>query len=671
MSRRTAVLITAVALAGWAPAAAQTPPAGPAAAVGLAVTRPHTGWVSLRVTGPPGAEAAVTENRGAGDPEPVATVTLGPAGAASVERAAPWRCDRRTRSFTVTVAAADGTSQSASGAVRTPTCAGRLGVALRPTRPRARRPATVQVSDRWRLGAVAARVCTAQPGGVRRRCRSVGLAAIEAVCADEWLPRREIAGVLASLVDRSLVESEATARDEHRFRLLFPIRSFARERAAEAGELDELERRHAEFYADRVEEAEPNLIGPTAFEWAARLRDDIDDIRAALQWSRRSGELEPGLRIVAAIYIFWEDYDRRREWMERVVDLVSVEQDKATFPLQGRATLVRARALVAASKLLEAWDMRLATAFAKEAVELAEAMGDARVLARARVSLGTLLGRTSDGVAEARRLLDAGYDWFTEVGDRYGAAGALFGLGLREPAALAIPRWARARELYAAIGDELGVANRLYLSGLRLVREGDELDTAETLLREAVERAPRHGSERETAHARSGLGHLGVVRGNDPEANVLIRAALPVFKATGDVRCTARCETLLGVAAGRAGNREEALRAYRAAIDAAERVEDLVTLADALDGLGSVLPADGDRLAIVLHAAAAASRNVGRRSSNVPGVDYDASIRERRRRLGASADAAWAEGSALAPLEAARLALEGSFVSKPLGAGKG
>ena len=500
---------------------------------------------------------------------------------------------------------------------------------------------------------------------------TIGLAAIEAVCADEWLPRREIAGVLASLVDRSLVESEATAGDEHRFRLLFPIRSFARERAAEAGELDELERRHAEFYADRVEEAEPNLIGPTAFEWAARLRDDIDDIRAALQWSRRSGELEPGLRIVAAIYIFWEDYDRRREWMERVVDLVSVEQDKTTFPLQGRATLVRARALVAASKMLEAWDMRLATAFAQEAVELAEAMGDARVLARARVSLGTLLGRTSDGAAEARRLLDAGYDWFTEVGDRYGAAGALFGLGLREPAALAIPRWARARELYAAIGDELGVANMLYLSGLRLVREGVELDTAETLLREAVERAPRHGSERETAHARSGLGHLGVVRGNDPEANVLIRAALPVFKATGDVRCTARCETLLGVAAGRAGDREEALRAYRAAIAAAERVEDLVTLADALDGIGSVLPPDGDRLAIVLHAAAAASRNVGRRSSNVPGVDYDASIRERRRRLGASADAAWSEGSALAPLEAARLAVEGSYVGKPLGAGKG
>jgi hypothetical protein len=189
MSRRTVVLIIAVALAGWAPAAAQTPPAGPAAAVGLAVTRPHTGWVSLRVSGPPGAVAALTENDGAG-PGPVATVTLGPSGTATVERAAPWRCDRRTRSFTATITAADGTSQSAAGAVRTPTCAGRLGVALRPTRPRARRPATVQVSDRWRLGALAARVCTAQPGGVGRRCRSVRLAAGQVRAAFRFHPPR-------------------------------------------------------------------------------------------------------------------------------------------------------------------------------------------------------------------------------------------------------------------------------------------------------------------------------------------------------------------------------------------------------------------------------------------------------------------------------------------------
>ena len=62
MSRRTVVLIVAVALAGDTSAAAQTPPVMPAPAVGLAVSRPHTGWLTLQVSGPPGAVATVSES---------------------------------------------------------------------------------------------------------------------------------------------------------------------------------------------------------------------------------------------------------------------------------------------------------------------------------------------------------------------------------------------------------------------------------------------------------------------------------------------------------------------------------------------------------------------------------------------------------------------------------
>jgi hypothetical protein len=48
----------------------------------------------------------------------------------------------------------------------------------------------VQISDRWRLGAVDARVCTAQPGGVHRRCRTVKLAAGRVRAALRFHPRR-------------------------------------------------------------------------------------------------------------------------------------------------------------------------------------------------------------------------------------------------------------------------------------------------------------------------------------------------------------------------------------------------------------------------------------------------------------------------------------------------
>jgi len=161
--------------------------ADPAAAIGL--SRPHTGWISIHVSGPAGASAAIAEQGPAG-PEPLTAVTLPASGSADLDRAAAWRCDRTLRAFTLTVTRADGSQQTSSAQLQTPSCRNRLAVALRPTHPRARRPATVQVIDRWAIGAIAARVCTARPAGVTRRCRSLRLAAGQSRAAFRFHPAR-------------------------------------------------------------------------------------------------------------------------------------------------------------------------------------------------------------------------------------------------------------------------------------------------------------------------------------------------------------------------------------------------------------------------------------------------------------------------------------------------
>jgi hypothetical protein len=168
MTRRAALWCCVLALVAAASARAQAP--GP----GVSASTKRTGWVGVRLTGTPGATVTVTETTAAG-PVAVASVVLPAGGLVDLPRAAPWRCDTSTPAFTAVFANPNGTTQTAGTSVRTPSCAGRLTVALRPLRPRARRPVTVRVTDRWEQGAVQATVCMSEPGQRARQCAPVSL----------------------------------------------------------------------------------------------------------------------------------------------------------------------------------------------------------------------------------------------------------------------------------------------------------------------------------------------------------------------------------------------------------------------------------------------------------------------------------------------------------------
>jgi len=73
------------------------------------------------------------------------------------------------------------------------------------------------------------------------------LEAAEAVCARGEVEPRDVLPMLAQLVDRSLVQVEERA-GRARYRLLEPVRQYAREWLVSSGELDALRRQHAVYY---------------------------------------------------------------------------------------------------------------------------------------------------------------------------------------------------------------------------------------------------------------------------------------------------------------------------------------------------------------------------------------------------------------------------------------
>src|SRR5215218_6422799 len=159
----------------------------------------------------------------------------------------------------------------------------------------------------------------------RRRSAFAGgwtLEAAEAVGSD-GLGGANVLDVLSRLVEKSLVVAEATEGGRMRYRMLEPIRQYAREKLEEGGEAEDVRRQHASFFLALAEDAEPRLWGAEDMEWLERLEADHDNLRAALSWALERGEVELGLELAGALWTFWEahgHFSDGRRWLEEALE---------------------------------------------------------------------------------------------------------------------------------------------------------------------------------------------------------------------------------------------------------------------------------------------------------------------------------------------------------------
>ena len=111
------------------------------------------------------------------------------------------------------------------------------------------------------------------------------LDAAEAVCCIGDIEVFDVADLLGSLVDKSLVVAEP-AGETLRYRLLETIRQFAAERLAEAGETRlrcRSQAAHCAYFLSAAEAAALHLTGPDQGRWLARLDADHANLRYAAE----------------------------------------------------------------------------------------------------------------------------------------------------------------------------------------------------------------------------------------------------------------------------------------------------------------------------------------------------------------------------------------------------
>jgi predicted ATPase/DNA-binding XRE family transcriptional regulator len=133
------------------------------------------------------------------------------------------------------------------------------------------------------------------------------LEAVEVVCTPDSLQPAEVADLLQSLVDKSLILAEPEPDGTVRFCELETLKEYGRARVRERNEADALRARHLGYHLCLAEEAVSQLLGPHQLTWLERLDYEHDNMRASLAWSLHcEAALEDGLRLAGALWRFWE-----------------------------------------------------------------------------------------------------------------------------------------------------------------------------------------------------------------------------------------------------------------------------------------------------------------------------------------------------------------------------
>jgi predicted ATPase/DNA-binding CsgD family transcriptional regulator len=186
--------------------------------------------------------------------------------------------------------------------------------------------------------------------------------------------------MLGALINQSLVHVLVQRDGELRYRILDTLRAFAREHLDELGIGEhELQGRHLRFLTSLAEAAYESGTPVGAETYLRAIADEIDNMRAVLDWSVQH-DAHTGLRLIGATREVWFRHAQSAglNWAVRLLDLCP-EPDP-----------VRARALLAAGVLTMAHQNHpTARRWLLDAIEVAELTGDTALQAATHLYLGT------------------------------------------------------------------------------------------------------------------------------------------------------------------------------------------------------------------------------------------------------------------------------------------
>jgi predicted ATPase/class 3 adenylate cyclase len=345
------------------------------------------------------------------------------------------------------------------------------------------------------------------------------LDAAEQVAGGDGVEAATVADAVERLATRSLVAVDHD-RTEPRLHMLEPVRQYAAERLTEAGERDRMVRRHLEWVVMLAAKAGLGYLRDQG-RWSARLRDEQDNLRHAMERALGGIDPEAALRIAAALGYPWYAIGQpdARAWVVRALEAAP-----------GAPDLIRAMALLGAGMLAEnALDYDQALVHLRKALAISRRVGARGLEGWVLMALGRAA-------------------WSIDVDAR--PAAAWFEDSLR---------------IWREVDEPTGIGWMLSFLAEERLLVGD-LEGAASRASEALDVGTRSGLVQVVAESRRVLAMLAAARGDHAEAERLLGEAAVAHEQMGDRWQVALILTMVGWLAFGRGDEARALEPLRQAL---------------------------------------------------------------------------------------------------------
>jgi predicted ATPase len=334
-------------------------------------------------------------------------------------------------------------------------------------------------------------------------------------------PGEDVVGTIESLVDHSLLRRLPIPHGVDRFTMLETVREFAETAFLSSDEVDDIRRRHSDWFIHLVERAEHDVATNVNVRyWYGVMDAELPNVRIALDYLLDSGDAEGAVRILVPGMFYWADrpnYPDLRRWLQALVELAPVEVSAAAAHVQG--TLAYTAAWLGE---YETANLHLA-----RTKEIAEALNDRMTTCR-WLNYEAVVAEFGGNAAKAAGFYEAALAYAVELGRFHDIQGCMAEMAakwvLLGDVKRAIPKLDEALAMAREEGASTLVSHTLIHRAYAALAMG-EIAAAAAFLTESLELAQTFGLYRDVLGAIAGLAGVALTNG-DPESSARLFGAI-------------------------------------------------------------------------------------------------------------------------------------------------